>query len=109
MTASRGAFLALAVGLAPSAVIHFRALAKSRWTYIAAGCVAAIAGVWFATHGGTRLLTRGFHGRSSWSNEARLDMWRMASMSSVLSYFLMSMCLTVSFRRSFFSICLLMF
>ncbi len=36
------------------------------------------------------------------------DMWRMASMSSVLSYFLMSMCLTVSFRRSFFSI-LLMF
>ena len=31
-------------------------------------------------------------------------MWRMASISSVLSYFLMSMCLTVSFRRSFFSI-----
>ena len=77
-TASRGAYLALAVGLAPSAILHFRLLVKSRWTYIALAVVLALAGAWFATHGGTRLLTRGFHGKSSWSNETRLDMWRMA-------------------------------
>lgn len=78
MTASRGALLALFVGIMPSAIVHFRTLARSRWTYIVAATAIAIAAVWFSAHG-TRLLTRGFNGKSSWSNETRLDMWRMAS------------------------------
>ena len=76
-TGSRGSILALAAGLAPSAVIHFKALAKSRWTYVAVGVALALLGVALA-FGGTRMLTRGFKGKSTWSNETRLDMWRTA-------------------------------
>ena len=77
MTASRGSFLALAVGLIPSAVVHFRTLIRSRMTYVMAAFVILFASVWFATHG-MRLLTRGFSGSSSWSNEVRLEMWKTA-------------------------------
>lgn len=77
MTASRGSFLAFAVGLAPMAAVRFRALARSRVTYVILAVAAAVAVAWFATHD-ARLLTRGFRGKSSWSNETRLDMWKMA-------------------------------
>lgn len=77
MTASRGSFLAFAVGLAPMAMLRFRTLVRSRAFYVLLGIATVVAGIWFATHG-SHLLTRGFHGKSSWSNEARLDMWRMA-------------------------------
>ena len=82
MTASRGSFLAFAVGLAPMAAVRFRALARSRVTYVILAVAAAVAVVWFATHD-ARLLTRGFHGKSSWSNETRLDMWKMAPVMMV--------------------------
>lgn len=78
MTASRGSLLALLIGLLPSCIVHFRRIVKSRWTYIALAVAMAIAAAWFSIHG-TKLLTRGFSGKSAWSNETRLSMWRMAS------------------------------
>ena len=78
MTASRGSFLALAAGLVPLAAVRFRALVRSRWTYVALAAALALGAVWFGTHD-SRLLTRGFRGKSSWSNEVRLEMWRMAA------------------------------
>jgi hypothetical protein len=77
MTASRGAFIALAVGLMPSAVVNFRKLVRSRITYVIAALVVLFTIVWFSVKG-AGLLTRGFT-RSSWSNEVRLEMWKMAS------------------------------
>ena len=77
MTASRGSFLAFAVGLVPMAIVRFRVLARSRATYVVVALAVAVATVWFATHD-ARLLTRGFRGKSTWSNEMRLDMWKMA-------------------------------
>ena len=77
MTASRGAFIALAVGLMPSAIIHFRRLIHSRTAYVMTALVILFASAWFAVKG-TGLLTRGFK-RAKWSNEVRLDMWKMAS------------------------------
>ena len=76
MTASRGSFIALAFGLLPSVFVHFRTLRRSRMAYVIAALVVLFATVWFAVRG-TGLLTRGFK-KSSWSNEVRLDMWKMA-------------------------------
>lgn len=76
MTASRGSFIALAIGLMPSAVIHFRKLIHSRTAYAIAALVILFSTVWFAVKGGG-LLTRGFK-KSTWSNEVRLEMWKMA-------------------------------
>ena len=78
LTESRGAMLALAVGLVPTVAANFRTLVRSRWTYVVAAVAACFFAVWVSTQG-TRFFTRGFKGRSSWSNETRLDMWRMAS------------------------------
>ncbi len=75
MTASRGAFLAFAIGLLPIAAFRFRQLVRSRAAWILAAVVCISAAGWFLTHD-ARLLTRGFKGSSSWSNEVRLEMWR---------------------------------
>lgn len=77
MTASRGALLALAMGLLPLACVHAKALLKSRWTYVAAALVIGFATVWFGLHD-PHILTRGSRGKSAWSNEIRLTMWKMS-------------------------------
>lgn len=76
-TASRGSFLAFAVGLLPIVAVRFRELVRARWAWIVFAVVLAFASVWFATHS-RGLLTRGFRGKSSWSNEVRLEMWHRA-------------------------------
>lgn len=82
MTASRGAFLALAAGLVPVVAVRFKAVVRSRWTYVIAAVALCFAAVWFATHE-SRLLKRGFTGNSSWSNELRLNMWKAAPVMMV--------------------------
>ena len=82
MTASRGSFLALLAGLAPVLAVRFKAIVRSRWTYVFAALALAFAVTWFATHE-SRLLSRGFTGKSSWSNELRLDMWKTAPVMMV--------------------------
>ena len=77
MTASRGAFLALAVGLLPVAALRVRQLLKSKMFWIIAALVVTLASGWFLTHN-SRLLTRGFKGKSTWSNQVRLEMWKAA-------------------------------
>lgn len=77
MTASRGAFLALAVGLLPVMALRARTLVRSRKFWLLVALVAALAAGWFLTHN-TRLLTRGFTGASTWSNQVRLEMWKAA-------------------------------
>lgn len=77
MTASRGAILALVAGLTPFVIVRFRSLVRSKAVLAVAAAVVVFAGVWFATHD-SGLLTRGFKGKSSWSNEVRKEMWRMA-------------------------------
>ena len=76
-TASRGAFLAFAIGLAPACLLNFRALVRSKAVWILAGVVLLAAVCWFATHE-SRLLTRGFSKKSRWSNETRIEMWATA-------------------------------
>lgn len=75
MTASRGAFLALALALVPTFVLRGKEVMRSRAVWILAALVAVAAAGWFFTHD-ARLFTRGFKGASTWSNEVRLDMWR---------------------------------
>ena len=77
MTASRGAFLALAIGLVPLAALKFRQLVKSKMFWIIAALVVTLASGWFLTHN-SGLLTRGFKGKSTWSNQVRLEMWKAA-------------------------------
>lgn len=77
MTASRGAFLAFAVGLAPACMLNFRKLVRSRATWVLAGIVLLTAVGWFATHD-SKLLSRGFSKKSRWSNAVRLEMWSTA-------------------------------
>lgn len=77
LTGSRGSLLAMAVGMVPPMLVHFRVLLRSKWTYVVVGVAVLMASAYFATHIGQ--LKRGFTGKSSWSNEARLDMWNMAS------------------------------
>ena len=77
MTASRGAFLAFACGLAPAIALNFRKLARSRAVWILAAVVLATAVGWFATHE-SRLLTRGFTKKTKWSNDTRIEMWTTA-------------------------------
>ena len=77
MTASRGAFLALAIGLVPIAALKFRQLVKSKMFWIIAALVVTLASGWFLTHN-SGLLTRGFKGKSTWSNQVRLEMWKAA-------------------------------
>jgi len=76
-TASRGSFLALAVGLAPVALLKFRTVIRSKAVWILAAVVLVGAAGWFAARG-SHLLTRGFSGKSRWSNEARLELWATA-------------------------------
>lgn len=75
LTASRGSFVATALGIAVVVAPNAKKVFSSVWTWIAAGIVVVSAAVWFGTHE-SRLLTRGFKGGSSWSNEIRLDMWK---------------------------------
>ena len=77
MTASRGAFLSFAVGLAPMCLLNFRKLVRSKAVWVLAGVVLLTAVGWFATHE-SRLLTRGFSKSSRWSNAVRLEMWSTA-------------------------------
>lgn len=77
MTASRGSFLAFALGLLPMGALQVRTLLKSKAAWILGGLVVLTAVGWFATHE-SRLLTRGFAGKSKWSNELRLEMWSTA-------------------------------
>ena len=76
-SASRGAMLALFVGLLPVVALRFKAVFRSKavWTLAALVCLAAVA--WFGTHD-SKLLTRGMKGKSTWSNEVRLEMWKTA-------------------------------
>ena len=76
-TASRGSFLALFVGLLPIVALRARSVMKSKsvWVLAAIFCVAVAA--WFGTHD-IKLLTRGFSGKSSWSNQVRMEMWKTA-------------------------------
>ena len=75
MTASRGAFLALAVGLLPVMALRARALLRSKRFWLLAALVLALGAGWFLTHN-SRLLTRGFSGASTWSNQVRFEMWK---------------------------------
>ncbi len=75
MTASRGAFLALAIALLPTFVLRGKAIVRSKAMWILFALVVLAAAGWFLTHD-ARLLTRGFRSASSWSNEVRLEMWR---------------------------------
>lgn len=77
MTASRGAFLAFAAGLAPAIFLNFRTLSRSKAFWTLACVVLLVAVGWFATHE-SRLLTRGFSKASKWSNDIRLEMWATA-------------------------------
>ena len=77
MTASRGAFLAFALGLMPAIVLKFKKLVRSRAVWILAGVVILTAVGWFATHE-SRLLTRGFTKKTKWSNDTRIEMWATA-------------------------------
>ena len=74
MTASRGSFLAFALGLAPAIALNFKKLSRSRAAWILAGIVLLTAVGWFATHE-SRLLTRGFTKKTKWSNDTRIEMW----------------------------------
>lgn len=76
-SASRGALLTFALGAAPVAALRAKTLVKSKAFWALAAVAVLTAAGWFATHD-TRLLTRGFKGASSWSNQVRLDMWRAA-------------------------------
>ena len=73
-TASRGSMLALLAGLLPIAGFRLKAVLRSKavWTLVALVCVALA--VWFCTHD-VKLFTRGFKGKSTWSNQVRLEMW----------------------------------
>ncbi len=77
MTASRGAFLAFALGLMPAIALKFKKLVRSRAVWILAGVVILTAVGWFATHE-SRLLTRGFTKKTKWSNDTRIEMWATA-------------------------------
>ena len=77
LTASRGSFLAFATGLVPVVIVRFRELVRSRWTYIVIGVIVIAAIAWFSIKG-FGIITRGSSGKSSWSNEVRLEMWGMA-------------------------------
>ena len=74
MTASRGSFLAFAIGLLPVVALRAKTLVRSKSVWVLVALVAVSAAGWFLTHD-AKLLTRGFKGSSSWSNEVRLDMW----------------------------------
>ncbi len=76
-TASRGSFLAFGLGLLPVIALKARKIARSKAVWVLIALVAVSAAGWFLTHD-ARLLTRGFKGGSSWSNEVRLEMWRSA-------------------------------
>ena len=76
LSASRGAFLGFALALLPAVALNFRTLVKSKAAWILVGIALAAATAYFAAH--PRLVTRGFRGASSWSNEVRLDMWKSA-------------------------------
>lgn len=76
MTASRGSFIAFALGLAPAVALNFKKVVKSRALWVLAGAVLLVAGVWAVRH--PELFTRGFVKKSRWSNETRLEMWATA-------------------------------
>lgn len=76
MTASRGSFLALAMGLLPVVALKFKVVLRSKAVWALAAIVLIGAVGWFATHE-SRLLTRGIT-TSKWSNQARLEMWATA-------------------------------
>ena len=82
MTASRGSFLAFGAGLLPIIAFRFRQLVRSKAVWILASIVCVAAAGWFLTHD-AKLLTRGFKGASSWSNEVRLEMWRAVPQMAV--------------------------
>ena len=77
MAASRGAFLAFALGAFPTLLLWRRQLLRSRAAWALAAAVLLLAVAWFVTHD-SKLLTRGFDKRSRWSNETRLEMWGAA-------------------------------
>ena len=77
MTASRGAFLAFAVGLAPAIALNFGRMVRSKAVWVLVGVVLLTAIGWFATHD-SRLLSRGFSKKSRWSNATRIEMWTTA-------------------------------
>ena len=81
-TASRGSFLALFVGLLPIIGLRARTIVKSKafWTLVA--LVGVAVGAWFCTHD-IKLLTRGFRGKSTWSNEVRMEMWKAVPQMAV--------------------------
>ena len=76
MTASRGSFIAFALGLAPAIAFNFKKLIRSREFLVLAGVVLLTAVTWVALH--PELFTRGFVKKSRWSNETRLEMWTTA-------------------------------
>lgn len=77
MTASRGSFLAFALGLAPVIALKFRTVLRSKGVWVLAGVVLVGAIGWFSFHE-SRLLTRGFTETSRWSNQMRLELWSTA-------------------------------
>ncbi len=76
-TASRGAMLALVAGLAPVFAFKCRTALRSKALWALAAIVILSAVVWFGTHN-SKLLTRGLRGKSTWSNQVRLEMWKAA-------------------------------
>ena len=76
-TASRGAFLAFAVGLVPLCVLNFKALVRSKAVWTLSGVFILVVTIWLSTYG-SQLLTRGFTKSTRWSNDIRLEMWKAA-------------------------------